>query len=104
MFNDEIQDLLQAIELLPKNLEDKVRYWVFKALFYAEKLAGLPASWAEPIANMVGHNVVKVFKIAGRDSKAVRVAVVKRLIQIFDLDPDWKPNFSLDPETEATPA
>jgi hypothetical protein len=101
MFDNEIEDLLTIIKSLPFNLESKLMAIVLKALFYAEKLGGWPASWKEPIANSIGHQVIWIFKEANYDKASIRIQVKNRLITMFDLDPDWLPKWPLEPPTPA---
>ena len=97
MLDEKIQEVLAVINMLPPKLSKKLDVVIFAFITILSKIHLLPDSWRSKAANAFAHNVLKVFKTFDKDNRRIREGIVRWTVELWDLEDDWMPGFSLDP-------
>lgn len=89
-------DLVSAINLLPDKWRNKILDLYEGAYSWKERLDGAPIAMKAMIANIIGHNVIAVFKAMRDDDKLpkIRALTLEALKWIFDLPTEWLPKWA----------
>lgn len=91
--DDVIEDIFEMLDTLPWDLQEPLEEAVEFALFCAFQFRRWNVKVRKGVANIAGHNIIKVLKVTGYDTPGSRREAYKWLVPIFGLDDTWKPKW-----------